>query len=55
MDELYDLANDPHELTNLIDRSDYKQMLAELRQSLVDWMIYHEDSLLKQFKRMRIE
>ncbi|WP_255314506.1 sulfatase-like hydrolase/transferase [Bacillus sp. FJAT-26390] len=55
MDELYDLAGDPHELTNLINRSDYAQTLAELRQSLADWMIRHEDSLLKQFKRMRIE
>ncbi|OXM14272.1 sulfatase-like hydrolase/transferase [Paenibacillus herberti] len=55
MDELYDLTNDPHEMTNLVKHEDYAGKLAELRQSLADWMVLHEDGLLKQFKRMRME
>ncbi|WP_211746149.1 sulfatase-like hydrolase/transferase [Paenibacillus sp. Marseille-Q4541] len=55
MDELYHLESDPHELTNLINHVDYKQTLFDMRQSLADWMVLHQDNLLKQFKRMRME
>ncbi len=48
MDELYDLANDPHEMNNLVNDSSYMETLA-------DWMTLHEDNLVKQFKRMRVE
>jgi arylsulfatase A-like enzyme len=43
-DELYDLVNDPWELTNVIDDSAHASMLAEMRLRLADWSIETEDS-----------
>ncbi|RAV14400.1 sulfatase-like hydrolase/transferase [Paenibacillus contaminans] len=55
LDELYDLQADPYEMTNLIGKENYRNTLAEMRQSLADWMTLHDDGLLRQYKRMRIE
>ena len=43
-DELYDLANDPSELTNVVDVGAYASILAEMRLRLADWSIQTEDS-----------
>jgi len=43
-DELYDLENDPWELENLIDNSENKDALAEMRLRLADWSISTEDA-----------
>lgn len=36
-DELYDLAEDPGELVNLIDEPAYQEVLAELKERMVTW------------------
>ena len=46
-EELYDLKNDPNELTNLIKDPDYEAVLIKLRQKLVSWMKKTNDPLLK--------
>ena len=37
VEELYDIAADPHQLNNLADDKNYIQELTRLRQALVDW------------------
>ncbi|MBT3376591.1 MAG: sulfatase-like hydrolase/transferase [Lentisphaerae bacterium] len=37
-DELYDLGRDPHEMTNVIEHSDYADALSRLRERLAEWM-----------------
>ncbi|MGA1200009.1 MAG: sulfatase [Candidatus Latescibacterota bacterium] len=43
-DELYDLANDPWELYNVIDDATHINVLADLRLKLADWSIETEDA-----------
>lgn len=43
-DELYDLVNDPWELTNVVDDPANAPVLADLRLRLADWSISTEDS-----------
>lgn len=68
-EELYDVVNDPHELTNLAENSKYAKQLAKLRQVLKDWEKATNDRVpdkrrpdefdretgdrLKQFRRKR--
>jgi len=35
--ELYDLAEDPHELQNVFDREDYTQVQRDLERRLLEW------------------
>jgi arylsulfatase A-like enzyme len=42
-DELYDLEDDPYELTNLIDEPGYKDVLSDLRARLRDWQHRTQD------------
>ena len=42
-DELYDLVNDPWELTNVIDDTAHSEVLADLQKRLADWSIGTED------------
>jgi len=42
-------------MTNLIRSGPHADMLADMRQSLADWMERHEDGLVRQYKRMRME
>jgi len=44
-DELYDLANDPWELTNVFEEEEYRDILADLRLRLADWSIETEDAM----------
>jgi len=44
-DELYDLAADPHELQNLVDHPDYRDVRARLRDRLSDWMRETDDPI----------
>ncbi len=37
-DELYDLQNDPEEMTNLIDEPEHEQLITELNKRLLDWL-----------------
>ena len=46
-EELYDLKNDPDEITNLIDNPAYQTVLIKLRQKLVNWMKKTNDPLLQ--------
>jgi arylsulfatase A-like enzyme len=50
-DELYDLAADPGELTNLAADKTYAGELAGLRAQLVAWMAETKDPLLNQWTR----
>ena len=43
-DELYDMQQDPWELTNVIDDSSLRDVLMDLRLRLADWSILTEDS-----------
>lgn len=43
-DELYDLLNDPWELTNVVDDSRHASVLAQMQLRLADWMIETEDA-----------
>jgi arylsulfatase A-like enzyme len=43
LDELYDLANDPWELTNVAADPAYGDVLADMRARLMDWSIRTED------------
>lgn len=47
-DELYDLAEDPGELQNLIDEK--LPILEELRQKLEDWMEAQKDNLIFEYR-----
>jgi len=38
IDELYDVQNDPDEMHNLIDQPEYKQLVANLKKRLYDWL-----------------
>jgi arylsulfatase A-like enzyme len=51
LDELYNLKNDPYELSNLIDQPDSKTVQDRLRDRLRRWMIETDDSLLNDYKR----
>ncbi|MDS0258884.1 sulfatase-like hydrolase/transferase [Haloarcula sp. S1CR25-12] len=45
VDELYDLDADPHELQNLVDHPDYRDVRARLRDRLAEWMRETEDPI----------
>jgi arylsulfatase A-like enzyme len=45
VDELYDLAQDPHELINLADDPTYAEVVCELRRRICDWLIATEETL----------
>jgi arylsulfatase A-like enzyme len=53
-DELYDLAADPWELTNLARDRSHATRLAELRRRLVWWMEQTDDRLLNQWTRPQL-
>lgn len=49
-EELYDVANDPDCLVNLIDDPEHARALTELRDQLEQWMIETEDHCLEAFQ-----
>ena len=49
LDELYDLAADPHELINLIDDPAHEGALERLRARLFGWMLDTRDPILSPF------
>ncbi len=53
-DELYDLAHDPGEITNLAARPDYAHERQRLRLRLLDWMEQTHDQLLNEWTRRRL-
>jgi hypothetical protein len=44
-DELYDLVNDPWELSNVAEDDAHADVLADLRLKLADWSIGTEDGV----------
>jgi N-sulfoglucosamine sulfohydrolase len=50
LEELYDVANDPDCLVNLIDKSAHRKELAGLRAALEAWMIETGDHMLEVFR-----
>jgi N-sulfoglucosamine sulfohydrolase len=55
-EEFYDLKNDPNERNNLIDNSNYKEIVKELKDKLFDWMRRTDDPILKgKIKDQRVE
>jgi arylsulfatase A-like enzyme len=53
-DEMYDLACDAGELTNLAARPEYGRQLAYMRLRLVDWMEQTKDPLLNGWTRSQL-
>jgi arylsulfatase A-like enzyme len=53
LDELYDLNQDPHEMTKQVANPTYAFSLTFMRGKLAEWMNEHQDGLLMLFKRMR--
>lgn len=43
VEELYDTANDPHEINNLAGDEKYRDKLLELRGEMLAWMLKHKD------------
>ncbi|MHC4323284.1 MAG: sulfatase-like hydrolase/transferase [Planctomycetota bacterium] len=54
VEELYDTAEDPHEINNLINNSDKKAVLKRLRKTLHDWMLQTRDTGLLPEAEMHI-
>ena len=50
-DELFDLQQDPQEMTNLIDRDDAQPQLEQLRAALREWMEATDEPLLVEFAK----
>ncbi|HYW78879.1 MAG TPA: sulfatase/phosphatase domain-containing protein, partial [Thermoguttaceae bacterium] len=51
-EELYDTANDPHEIHNLIDSPEHQEIVSRMRDVLHDWMIRTQDTGLLPEARM---
>lgn len=51
-DELYNLENDPHELTNQIDNPQYAECLEEMRNSMADLLADSGAFLVKRFRQV---
>jgi N-sulfoglucosamine sulfohydrolase len=51
VEELYDFANDPDALNNLVDSPAHSEALERLRGELEDWMVQNEDSALESFRK----
>jgi len=54
VEELYDCAADPHEISNLADSSRHKAVLKRLRKALRDWMVETRDTGLLSEAEMHI-
>ena len=61
-EELFDIDNDPHELNNLADNSDYKAKLIEMRNECERWMneindmgLIPEDEIIESFWPNKIQ
>lgn len=50
--ELYNMAEDPHEMNNLIHTDRAKEVLPELREKMLAWMERTEDPMLAGAKRL---
>jgi arylsulfatase A-like enzyme len=53
-DELYDLAADPGEITNLAAKPSHATPLADLRRTLAAWMAATKDPLLNQWTKRQL-
>lgn len=54
-EELYDLENDPDELTNLADHPDYQEVLGEMRMRELQWISKNRDRGLEDFSQRKPE
>ena len=43
IEELYDTQNDPHEMNNLADKTEYKAILDRMRKAHLDWVLESRD------------
>jgi len=53
-DELYDLENDPAELTNLAAEESTKEIMAQMRRRLHQWMVETGDPLNNSWIRRQL-
>jgi arylsulfatase A-like enzyme len=53
-DELYDLAADPGEITNLARNTTCAEILAEMRRRLIPWLEQSHDPLLNGWTRRQL-
>ncbi len=51
-EELYDLINDPNELENLIDNSEFDKIKTDLKERLLRWYLRTSDNA--DWKRRRL-
>jgi len=54
-EELYDLANDPHQLVNLAGNPEYANTLTQMRGRLAEWQLNHDDLGLKDYRTRTTE
>jgi hypothetical protein len=54
-EELYDLVNDPEELTNLAGNPDYEHVLRDLRMKELQWISKNRDRGLEDFTTRKPE
>ncbi|UCD28822.1 MAG: DUF4976 domain-containing protein, partial [Planctomycetota bacterium] len=54
IDELYDLQNDPHELSNLAADPAYAELLDGMQQIMRQWLARMNDPVLKYFEGQRL-
>jgi uncharacterized sulfatase len=56
VEELYDLHTDPHEINNLAEKSKYQEILHNMRQAHLNWMIKTKDTgLIPEAELARLE
>ncbi|MCI0741079.1 MAG: DUF4976 domain-containing protein, partial [Gemmataceae bacterium] len=51
MNELFDLVEDPEELTNLYNNPDYREIRDQLQARLTEWMRSIDDPILAKEKK----
>lgn len=55
VDELYDLASDPHELINCIQQKEYEEIIKDMKHAMHEWMLKYNDNLIFEFEQLRLK
>ena len=55
VDELYDLASDPHELINCIQQKEYEEIVKDMKHAMHEWMSKYNDNIIFEFEQLRLK